>query len=71
MLDWNTKYYDFQLVKNLPYKLDNNQFSYNSDIEQSMVFDILKRGLQNSAAVGQLTKVTDILEIIENFKLTK
>jgi len=28
------------------------------------------RGAQYSASVGQLTKVTDILAMIENFKLT-
>jgi hypothetical protein len=68
-LDWNAKYYDLQQVKNLPYKLDNNQFTFNTQVEQNMVFNTLLRGAQYNAAVGQTTKVTDILVIIENFKL--
>ena len=69
-LDWNAKYYDFNLVKNLPYKLDNNQFVFNTLVEQSMVFNTLVKGAQYNAAVGQTTKVNDILQIIENFKLS-
>ena len=69
-LDWNAKYYDFNLVKNLPYKLDNNQFVFNTLVEQSMVFNTLVKGAQYNAAVGQPTKVNDILQIIENFKLS-
>lgn len=68
-LDWNAKFYDYTLVKNLPYALEDNQYAYNSLVEQSMVFNSLVRGAQYSASVGQLTKVTDILAMIENFKL--
>lgn len=70
LLDWNAKYYDFNLVKNLPHKLDNNQFVFNTQVEQSMVFNTLVKGIQYNAAVGQTTKVNDILAIIENFKLS-
>lgn len=69
LLDWEMKYYDFQLVKDLPWKLENTQFAYNKDIENSMVFNVLKRACQYSANVGQKTKANDILDLIENFKL--
>jgi len=68
-LDWNSKYYDFTLVKNLPYKIADNQFAYNQDIQKSIVFNTLLKGYQYSAGVGQVTKANDILAIIETFKL--
>jgi len=67
-LDWNSKFYDFTLIKNLPYKISDNQFAYNQDIQKSMVFNTLLKGYQYSAGVGQITKANDILAIIENFK---
>jgi len=67
--DWNAKFYDYSMVKNLPYKLDNNQFAFNSDVEKSIVFNTLLKGAQYNSAVGQTTKAKDIMAIIERFKL--
>lgn len=69
-LDWNAKYYDYTMVKNLPYALEDNQFAFNKEVEQNMVFNTLVRGAQFSASVGQLTKCNDILAMIEKFKLS-
>ena len=65
--DWNAKFYDLQLIKNLPYYLDNEGFAYNKEVEDSILFNTLLRGAQFNAAVGQTTKVNDIISIISNF----
>ena len=65
--DWNAKFYDLQLVKNLPYYLDNEGFAFNTEIEDSIIFNTLLRGAQYNAAVGQTTKVNDIISIISKY----
>lgn len=70
-MDWNMKYYDFQLVKSLPWKLDDTQFAYNSQVQESIVFNTLKRVCQYAASAGQTDKANTILELIEDFKKTQ
>jgi len=69
LLDYNTKYYKYQIIYNLPIDIANNDFKYNKDVEKYIVFDVLLFGVQSAATVGQLTRVDNILGVIENFKL--
>jgi len=67
LLDYNSKYYVYNLAKSVPYKIEGS-YAYNKSVEESCVASVLLEGMQYSAAVGQKQKALDILDMINDIR---